>query len=90
MSRQGIDHRHCKWPLGTEVFVLTPQGYKRGKIHRHPRDYRHGADVSFNECVDFGNLNGNRFCHPIPFRSMRRVNPEAPRLKSPWYRKAHE
>lgn len=88
MSKNGIDHRHCKWPLGTQVLVRTPQGYLRGTINRHQTAVRcrHGCDVAFEEIVDLGDGNGARYCHHIPFRSMRRVNPLTVRPKRPWYK----
>lgn len=86
MSKNGIDRRHCKWPLGTEVMTLTPEGYLRGKVSRHISDYLDCCDINFEQVVDMGTANGRRFCHPIPFRSLRRVNPSEPRPARPWYK----
>lgn len=86
MSRKGIDRRHCKWPLGHKVWVLTPDGYLEGSIHRHQRERPNGCDVCFSRLVDLGDLNGARSCHYFPFRSLRRSDPWAVRLKRPWYR----
>ena len=67
--------KHRKWPLGTAVMVQTPAGYLRGRIFKHWRinENHHGATVEFPEVVDMGDANGTRYCHVIPFRSMRPV-----------------
>jgi len=67
--------KHRKWPLGTTVMVMTPAGYLRGRISKHWRrtENHHGATVEFPEVVDMGDANGARYCHVIPFRSMKPV-----------------
>lgn len=87
MSRNGIDHRHCKWPLGAAVWVLTPDGYLKGAVNRHETEYPNRCDVAFEVPVDMGDANGRRFCHPIPFRMMRRDDPTSKRPTEPWYKK---
>lgn len=74
--RQDMTRRHRKWPLGTVVSVLTPQGYLVGRVFKHWRkdEVAHGATVDFPYCVDMGDANGLRFCHVIPFRSMRKMS----------------
>lgn len=86
MSHNGIDHRHCKWSLGTRVATLTPEGYLEGKICRHEKHRKHGCDIEFSSVVDMGTANGARFCHFIPFRSLRRLDPSALRQSVPWYK----
>ncbi len=88
MSRHGIDHRHCKWPLGMTVMVKTPGGYMQGKVNRHQktdRRCRHGCDIAFEVVVDLGDRNGSRFCHHIPFRCIKPVGP-VKRPSMPWYK----
>ncbi|WP_432262765.1 hypothetical protein [Cupriavidus sp. TMH.W2] len=65
--------RHRKWPLGTVVHTKTPAGYLRGRIIKHWRkgEVPHGTSVEFPEAIDLGDGNGTRFCHEIPFRSLR-------------------
>jgi hypothetical protein len=86
VSKNGIDHRHCKWPLGTEVWALTPNGYLKGRVNRHTRQEPDHCDVAFDQVVDMGNSNGSRFCHVFPFRSLRRAEPQASRPAKPWYK----
>jgi len=84
MSKNGIDRRHCKWPLGTEVKVLTVTGYLTGKINRHTQENPNECGVCFDEVVDMGTLNGVRYCHPVPFSCIKSVN--RVKLKLPWYK----
>lgn len=85
MSINGIDHRHCKWPLGLDVFVLTPQGYRAGRIHRHTKERPNVCDVCFAEVVDMGDANGVRYCHPVAFRNIKPAYKPV-RLSRPWYK----
>jgi hypothetical protein len=70
-----LKRKHRKWPLGTGVLVKTPMGYVPGRINKHWRidESQHGASVEFPFLVDMGDANGARFCHEIPFRSMKPV-----------------
>lgn len=69
--------KHRKWPLGLNVMVKTPQGYLRGRICKHwrPDENQHGASVEFPAPISMGDANGTRYCHEIPFRSMKPVPP---------------
>lgn len=51
MSKNGIDHKHCKWPLGLWVMVMTDVGYIQGRIHKHDRSLGDGAWVDFSPVV---------------------------------------
>lgn len=84
--KRNMDHKHCKWPLGTEVMTLTPDGYLKGSVSRHVKGYPHACDIDFEQTVDMGDANGRRFGHIIPFRSLKRVGARVPRLKRPWYK----
>lgn len=86
MSHNGIDHRHCKWPLSTVVWVLTPDGYVEGSINRHEKDHPNRCDVAFHKTVDMGDANGRRYCHAIPFRNIRPV--DRVKLSMPWYKES--
>jgi hypothetical protein len=105
MSRNGIDHRHCKWPLGLKVMVKTEQGYMEGRIHKNDSRAPHKAWVTFPVCVTMQGRDDNgrmfklcqcctephaRFGHVIPFRNMKPL-PGQVRPDQPWYRlaKAH-
>ncbi|WP_454727743.1 MULTISPECIES: hypothetical protein [Cupriavidus] len=70
-----MKRRHRKWPLGTVVHIKTPAGYLQGKVFKHwcKGEVAHGATVEFPSLVDKGDGNGARYCHEIPFRSMRLV-----------------
>jgi hypothetical protein len=70
-----LKRKHRKWPLGTVVLVKTPKGYFNGRIFKHWRidENQHGATVEFPHIVDMGDANGARFCHEVPFRSMKPV-----------------
>jgi hypothetical protein len=72
--------KHRKWPLGTEVMVLTPQGYLKGNLHKHWRitEAQASATVEFPCVVDMGDANGRRTSHLIPFRNMKPVSKPAP------------
>ena len=88
-SKNGIDHRHCKWPLGTLVWVKTPQGYMEGRVNRHlthPR-YIDKCDIAFVELVDMGDANGVRYCHAVPFRNIKPKEKKV-RSKRPWYKES--
>jgi hypothetical protein len=67
--------KHRKWPLGMGVLVKTPAGYIRGRVFKHWRkdENEHGCSVEFPFIVDMGDANGARYCHEIPFRSMKPV-----------------
>lgn len=73
-----LRRKHRKWPLGTVVWVRTPHGMLRGMLVKHWRkgEVADGASVEFQVLVDMGDLNGPRFSHVIPFRSMRPVGAE--------------
>jgi hypothetical protein len=70
-----FDRKHRKWPLGMFVLVKTPAGYIRGRVFKHWRkdENEHGCSVEFPFVVDMGDANGSRFCHEIPFRSLKPV-----------------
>lgn len=70
-----LDRKHRKWPLGTPVAVKTPAGYLRGRVVKHWRkgEVQHGASVEFPQIVDMEDANGARYCHVIPFRSMKPI-----------------
>lgn len=70
-----LRRKHHKWPLGTQVLVKTADGYLRGRVFKHWRkdEVAHGASVEFPFVVDMGDANGERICHVIPFRSLKRV-----------------
>jgi len=76
-SRNAADLRrkHRKWPLGTRVMVKTPEGYLAGRLFKHWRvdEVPHGATIEFDQLVNMGDANGARFCHVIPFRSLKPV-----------------
>lgn len=87
MSKNGIDHRHCKWPLGTIVWVLVEQDYLEGRINRHLKRYVDKCDIAFVEPVDLGDANGLRYCHAIPFRNIKPKEKKV-RQKLPWYKQS--
>ena len=70
--------RHRKWPLGTAVFATTPAGRIRGRVHKHWRleEVAAGCSIDFSgyqpEPVDFGDANGARWSHIVPFRSLKK------------------
>lgn len=64
--------RHLRWPLGTEVWVKTPDAYLRGSINKHWREYPHRCTVQFEVAVNYDG-HGERFAHLIPFRSIKPV-----------------
>jgi len=90
MSKNGIDHRHCKWPLGMTVLVKTPCGYLAGTVFKHDRAWRHCCTVDFKrQLVNMGDANGERYCHNIPFRNLKPVG-EVKRPTKPWYKTGGE
>lgn len=86
MSKHGIDHKHCKWPLGLRVTVMTPQGYLRGKVHKHDRGWKHECSIDFSPNLVDLDGRGLRYCGYVPFRSIR-PDPGQERPTEPWYAK---
>ncbi|CAE6821604.1 hypothetical protein R70006_06227 [Paraburkholderia domus] len=71
-----MKRKHRKWPLGTPVWVKTPQGYLPGRVHKHWMKGERGdvASIDFGGVlVDMGNANGTRLSHDIPVRSLKRA-----------------
>ena len=77
-TRATFKTRHRKWPLGTKVIANTPIGRIEGKVGKHWRDYEvaAGCTVDFHpHLIDLGDANGERFCHVIPFRNLKKIKP---------------
>ncbi len=62
-----------KWPIGTIVATLTPEGYLNGVICRRTTNSEKcdGVIVNFRRAVDMGI--GLKFYHAVPFRNLRKV-----------------
>lgn len=67
--------RHRRWPLGTRVCASTPLGPLEGVISKHWRKYERGdrCSVDFKRPFDFGDGNGARYAHDIPFRCLKKL-----------------
>lgn len=65
--------RHLKWPLSMAVMVNTPQGYLRGTISSHLREYPHSCWVDFSPVLVNYDGCGERYAAIVPFRSMKPV-----------------
>jgi hypothetical protein len=84
-----MDRKHCKWPLGLKVMVLTNIGYIQGRILKHDRRMGPEAWIDFSPHLVNMDDHGDRHTAIIPFRSMKPL-PGQDRPKIPWYRAMDE